>query len=98
MVKSFWPLATLVPTLTFTLVMMPGIGGMDLLKAMRILIPPATQSLEYRDADLAERWEVLDQGRTYVLHLDPRATFSDGTPVSRPRAILIAARLPFSRR
>jgi glutamate synthase (NADPH/NADH) large chain len=28
-------------------------GGMDLLKAMRILIPPATQSLEYKDADLA---------------------------------------------
>ncbi|QSX79126.1 glutamate synthase large subunit [Agrilutibacter solisilvae] len=28
-------------------------GGMDLLKALRILIPPATQSLEYRDADLA---------------------------------------------
>jgi glutamate synthase (NADPH) large chain len=28
-------------------------GGWDLLKAMRILIPPATQSLEYKDADLA---------------------------------------------
>ena len=28
-------------------------GGWDLLKAMRVLIPPATQSLEYRDADLA---------------------------------------------
>lgn len=27
------------------------------------------------------RWEVLDGGKTYVLHLDPRATFSDGTPV-----------------
>lgn len=27
------------------------------------------------------RWEVLDGGLTYVLHLDPRATFSDGTPV-----------------
>ena len=27
------------------------------------------------------RWDVLDQGRAYVLHLDPRATFSDGQPV-----------------
>ncbi|GAB3101224.1 glutamate synthase large subunit [Lysobacter terrae] len=27
-------------------------GGWDLLKAMRVLIPPATQSLEYKDADL----------------------------------------------
>ncbi|RNF83647.1 glutamate synthase large subunit [Montanilutibacter psychrotolerans] len=32
-------------------------GGMDLLKAMRILIPPATQSLEYKDADLAAFYE-----------------------------------------
>ena len=30
---------------------------------------------------LAARWEVLDGGLTYVLHLDPRATFSDGKPV-----------------
>ena len=30
---------------------------------------------------LAASWEVLDGGRTYVLHLDPRATFSDGKPV-----------------
>ncbi|HKR62225.1 MAG TPA: ABC transporter substrate-binding protein [Thermoanaerobaculia bacterium] len=29
----------------------------------------------------AAKWEVLDGGKTYVLHLDPRATFSDGTPV-----------------
>jgi peptide/nickel transport system substrate-binding protein len=29
----------------------------------------------------AARWEVLDGGLTYILHLDPRATFSDGTPV-----------------
>jgi peptide/nickel transport system substrate-binding protein len=29
----------------------------------------------------AARWEVLNAGKTYVLHLDPRATFSDGTPV-----------------
>lgn len=27
------------------------------------------------------RWEVLDEGKTYLLHLDPRATFSDGKPV-----------------
>jgi peptide/nickel transport system substrate-binding protein len=30
---------------------------------------------------VAARWDVLDGGKTYVLHLDPRANFSDGTPV-----------------
>ncbi|HJR74304.1 MAG TPA: glutamate synthase large subunit [Luteimonas sp.] len=40
-------------------------GGMDLLKAMRILIPPATQSLEYRDADLAAFYEY------YALNTEP---------------------------
>jgi peptide/nickel transport system substrate-binding protein len=30
---------------------------------------------------VAAKWDVLDDGRTYVLHLDPRATFSDGKPV-----------------
>jgi peptide/nickel transport system substrate-binding protein len=30
---------------------------------------------------VAARWEVLDGGKTYVLHLDPRANFSDGQPV-----------------
>jgi peptide/nickel transport system substrate-binding protein len=30
---------------------------------------------------VATRWDVLDDGKTYVLHLDPRANFSDGTPV-----------------
>ena len=29
----------------------------------------------------AAKWEVLDGGHKYVLHLDPRATFSDGKPV-----------------
>ena len=33
------------------------LGGMDLPKAMRILMPPATQSLEYKDADLAAFYE-----------------------------------------
>ena len=41
------------------------IGGMDLLQAMRILIPPATASLEYRDPDLAAFYEY------YGLSLDP---------------------------
>ncbi len=40
-------------------------GGMDLLKAMRILIPPATQSLEYKDADLAAFYEY------YALNSEP---------------------------
>ena len=34
-------------------------GGMDMLKALRILIPPATQSLEYKDADLLAFYEYL---------------------------------------
>jgi len=29
----------------------------------------------------AASWEILDEGRTYQFRLDPRATFSDGTPV-----------------
>jgi peptide/nickel transport system substrate-binding protein len=29
----------------------------------------------------AAKWDVLDGGRKFVLHLDPRATFSDGKPV-----------------
>jgi peptide/nickel transport system substrate-binding protein len=29
----------------------------------------------------AARWEILDGGKTFVLHLDPRATFADGQPV-----------------
>ena len=30
---------------------------------------------------LATKWEIADGGRAYTLHLDPRATFSDGKPV-----------------
>ncbi|ODS64352.1 MAG: glutamate synthase large subunit [Arenimonas sp. SCN 70-307] len=32
-------------------------GGMDLLQAIRILVPPATSSLEYKDPDLAAFYE-----------------------------------------
>jgi glutamate synthase (NADPH/NADH) large chain len=32
-------------------------GGMDLLQAMRILIPPTSSSLEHRDPDLAAFYE-----------------------------------------
>lgn len=28
------------------------------------------------------KWEILDGGKTYVLHIDPRAKFSDGRPVT----------------
>ena len=41
------------------------VGGMDLLQAMRILIPPATSSLEYKDPDLASFYEY------YGLCVDP---------------------------
>ena len=40
-------------------------GGMDLLQAMRILVPPATQSLEYRDTELAAFYEY------YALNSEP---------------------------
>ena len=41
------------------------VGGMDLLQAMRVLIPPATAALEYKDADLAAFYEY------YSLCVDP---------------------------
>lgn len=41
------------------------LGGMDLLQALRILMPPATQSLEYKDADLAAFYEY------YALNSEP---------------------------
>ncbi|MFZ2492156.1 MAG: ABC transporter substrate-binding protein [Thermoanaerobaculia bacterium] len=31
---------------------------------------------------LAESWDVADDGLTYTFHLNPKATFSDGTPVT----------------
>ncbi|KFN52063.1 hypothetical protein N790_12980, partial [Arenimonas malthae CC-JY-1] len=40
-------------------------GGMDLLQAMRILVPPATASLEHKDPDLAAFYEY------YGLSCDP---------------------------
>jgi peptide/nickel transport system substrate-binding protein len=33
-------------------------------------------------AGTAASWEILDGGKTYVLHIDPRAAFSDGAPVT----------------
>jgi peptide/nickel transport system substrate-binding protein len=30
---------------------------------------------------LATKWEIGDDGRSYTLHLEPRATFDDGTPL-----------------
>lgn len=33
------------------------------------------------EPDLATSWEVSDDGRTYTFHLDPEATFNDGTPI-----------------
>ena len=43
-----------------------------------------------RSPAVAARWEVLDGGKAYVLHLDPRANFSDGTPVRAQRRHLHA--------
>jgi peptide/nickel transport system substrate-binding protein len=32
--------------------------------------------------DLATAWDISDDKRTYTFHLNPKATFSDGTPVT----------------
>ena len=47
------------------------------------------ESLITRDPDtldwkpeLADRWEVSEDGKTITFHIDPRAKFSDGTPVT----------------
>mgnify|MGYP001190351617 FL=1 len=40
-------------------------GGMELIQALRILVPPATQSLEFKDADLAAFYEF------YALNTEP---------------------------
>ena len=31
---------------------------------------------------IVTRWEIAEEGKVYTLHLDPRATFSDGSPVT----------------
>lgn len=41
----------------------------------------------------AARWEVQNGGRVYVLHLDPRATFSDGTSVRAADVIFTMHRI-----
>ena len=33
-------------------------------------------------AGTVAKWEIEDDGKTYVLHIDPRAVFSDGKPVT----------------
>ncbi|MDR1075435.1 MAG: glutamate synthase large subunit [Xanthomonadaceae bacterium] len=40
-------------------------AGMDLIQALRVLVPPATQSLEFKDADLAAFYEF------YALNTEP---------------------------
>jgi peptide/nickel transport system substrate-binding protein len=36
---------------------------------------------------LAEKWEISDDGKRYTFHLNPAATFSDGTPVRASDAL-----------
>ncbi len=82
------------------------VGGMDALKAMRILIPPATQSLEYKDADLAafyeyyalnsEPWDgpagiVLFDGRHAACTLDRNGLRPARWQLTRDRHFLIAS-------
>jgi peptide/nickel transport system substrate-binding protein len=38
------------------------------------------------EADLAEKWEITDENKTFVAHLRPGLTFTDGTPVD-PAAV-----------
>ena len=81
-------------------------GGMDALKAMRILIPPATQSLEYKDADLAafyeyyalnsEPWDgpagiVLFDGRYAACTLDRNGLRPARWQLARDRHFMIAS-------
>ena len=81
-------------------------GGMDALKAMRILVPPATQSLEYKDADLAafyeyyalnsEPWDgpagiVLFDGRYAACTLDRNGLRPARWQLTRDRHFLIAS-------
>lgn len=39
------------------------------------------------------RWEILDEGKTFLLHLDPKATFSDGKPVRASDVIFTIGRI-----
>ncbi len=39
------------------------------------------------------RWEIRDGGFTYILHLDPRATFSDGQPVRAADVVFTLTRI-----
>ena len=81
-------------------------GGMDLLQAMRILVPPATQSLEYRDTELAafyeyyalnsEPWDgpagiVLCDGRYAACSLDRNGLRPARWLRTRDRHVLIAS-------
>lgn len=45
------------------------------------LIERDLDTLEWKPL-LAERWEVSPDGKTFTFHLDPRARFSDGKPVT----------------
>ena len=68
-------------------------GGMDLLQAMRILIPPATQSLEYKDADLAAFYEYYaPQHRAVGRPGRHRRCATAATPPARSTATACARR------
>ncbi|MGY1408336.1 glutamate synthase large subunit [Luteimonas sp. A611] len=82
------------------------LGGMDLPQAMRILIPPATQSLEYKDADLSafyeyysinsEPWDgpagvVMCDGRFAACTLDRNGLRPARWTLSRDGVFLIAS-------
>src|SRR5207249_4868334 len=41
---------------------------------------------------LAEKWEISSDGRLYTLHLNPTATFSDGSNVTAGEEILLERR------
>ncbi|MFT4255445.1 MAG: glutamate synthase large subunit [Pseudoxanthomonas sp.] len=55
-------------------------GGMDLIQALRILVPPATQSLEFKDSDLAAFYEFYGlntepwDGPAGIVSMDARYT------------------------
>jgi peptide/nickel transport system substrate-binding protein len=56
--------------------------GTDLLVARYLFTPLVRLDAALRPiAGLATSWDISEDGRQFTFHLDPRASFSDGTPV-----------------
>ncbi len=47
----------------------------------RLVMPNPLKPSEVK-GELATHWEVSNEGKTFTFHIDPKAKFSDGTPVT----------------